>query len=88
MNCLDGWNKALEFQERQQWERARYIAKACVSVHVDKKDRSKLDKVFALPWDGETGKRTPRVKKLSPEELAKQEAETMRLAKKLDKILG
>lgn len=87
MNCLDGWNKTREWEEKQAWERARYIAKACVSVHVDKKDRSKLDKAFRLPWDGEDGKRAPRVKKMTPEELAKQEAETVRIAKKLEKIL-
>lgn len=87
-NCLDGWRKSAEWQEKQSWERARYVAKAAVSVHVGKKDRSKLDKAFALPWDGENGKRPARVKKLTPEELAKQEAETQRIAKKMQKILG
>lgn len=87
-NLLEGWNKAKEWEEKQAWERARYIAKACVSVHVSKKDKGKLEKAFKLPWDGEGGRTAPRVKKLTPEELAHQEAETIRIAKKLEKILG
>ena len=84
--CLEEWNEEQELRTKQGWEQARYIAKAIVSIQVQKKDRSKLDKAFSLPWDND-GKKTAKAEKLTPEEIEKQEAETIRIAKKLEKIL-
>jgi len=84
-NCFSGWSTLKESGEKQSWERARYIAKACVSIHVAKKERHKLEQAFKLPWDEEVKKK--EVKKLTPNEFAAQEKETERIAHKINKIL-
>lgn len=63
-------------------ERARYMAKAIVSIHVPKEDTAKLEEAFALPWD-KPAERVIKLKKLTPEERKKEELETIRLGKKL-----
>ena len=85
-NALEGWNEAEEWRQRREWERARYIAKASVSVHVAKKDQSKLNKAFSLPWDDELPVKKRR--ELTADELKAEEEKTIRIGEKLQKILG
>lgn len=72
-----------EYRQKAEWERARYIAKSIVSVQVAKKDRAKIDKAFALPWDSGEAKKEKVMSYTTPEEMAEIEAEMLRQAKKL-----
>ena len=85
-NCLDGWRELEEMSFKAGWERARYIAKAIVSVNVGKKDRAKLDQAFELPWDHEGGGRTRKLA-YSLEELEAMEAGAERTAERMNKQL-
>jgi len=87
LNAIDGYTEQLDWQFKKDLECARYIAKPIVSVQVDKKSKGKLDKAFELPWDKDKKGRKKR-RKLTLEEIRKEEEKTIRFAKKLQKILG
>lgn len=80
-NAMEGQRQTDEYELKQAWERARYMAKAIVSVHVGKKDRSELDRAFALPWDSD------RRGSLSytAEDFERMEAEARRDAQRMNK---
>lgn len=80
-NAFEGWTQTVEFQQKQHWERARYMARAIVSVQVAKKDRSKLDQAFALPWD--QGHKSTEKKAFDPDADKLEMQRVEELAKKL-----
>lgn len=55
-NALEGWKNREQFRQRQEWERARYLAKTIAYMNTTKKEKNKVDTAFTLPWDKDGGK--------------------------------